>query len=309
MPDTNKTVWIFEYFHKASEASKISIGFLAKELEGRGLEPKLIDPAYMDIVADASGINWIYEGQSLSLPACVVPRTGSSSDARLLGILMALQALNVPLINTPQAITIATDKSLTMLVLAAAGLSVPQTLLPAKDTSSASIVEKIGAPTVVKRVAASKGEGVFLLSDKRSLDGCLRAIQSYGEGEDILFQRFIEASSGRDARVIIIDGKLARSFSRTSFVEGEFRANLALGGTGGDYPVPPDVEELCLKATAALGLDIAGIDILFGENGEHLICEINSSPFMNAEILVDESKGVQLPKLIVDLVLKRMKAD
>jgi ribosomal protein S6--L-glutamate ligase len=59
--------------------------------------------------------------------------------------------------------------------------------------------------------------------------------------------------------------------------EGEFRSNLHRGGTAQLIELTRDEEITAIKAAKALGLGIAGVDMLQSERGP-LILEVNSSP-------------------------------
>ena len=85
-------------------------------------------------------------------------------------------------------------------------------------------------------------------------------------GEDILVQRFIAESKGRDIRVLVIDGR-ARAAMRRIGREGEFRSNIHRGGTGEAVKLSRAYERIALRAAAAVGLRIAGVDILESSSG------------------------------------------
>ncbi|MFG2721382.1 hypothetical protein ACGFW5_24250 [Streptomyces sp. NPDC048416] len=132
----------------------------------------------------------------------------------------------------------------------------------------------IGWPCVVKAVRGHRGEQVFLAPD----DAALRAVRS-GLGEDTacLFQEYIAYSHGRDLRVVVIDGRPAGAGVRTA-TGGDFRSNLALGGTlapcTGRHP---EAEALAVRAADVMGLSVAGVDLLFTPGGGFTVCEVNAN--------------------------------
>jgi ribosomal protein S6--L-glutamate ligase len=58
---------------------------------------------------------------------------------------------------------------------------------------------------------------------------------------------------------------------------GEHRANLARGGKGFIHEITEQEEAVALAAAGALGLDIAGVDIVPAKSGP-LVIEVNSRP-------------------------------
>ena len=59
--------------------------------------------------------------------------------------------------------------------------------------------------------------------------------------------------------------------------DDDFRANITRGGEGFPYEVNEQIEWLSTEASKSLGLDIAGVDLLFDGEG-YKICEVNSNP-------------------------------
>ena len=58
---------------------------------------------------------------------------------------------------------------------------------------------------------------------------------------------------------------------------GEFRANIHLGGTASIVKVTADEKRIAIKATKAMNLKVAGVDIIRSAKGP-LLLEVNSSP-------------------------------
>ena len=96
----------------------------------------------------------------------------------------------------------------------------------------------------------------------------------------MLFQRFLSESAGRDIRLQVVGDQVIASMYRYS-TDGDFRANITNGGSMKRYEPSPEEISLALRSTRALGLDFAGVDLLFGADGP-VVCEVNSNaPFKN----------------------------
>ena len=93
---------------------------------------------------------------------------------------------------------------------------------------------------------------------------------------DIIIQQFIKDSWGKDLRVFVVNNKVVGCMMRRA-TDDDFRANITRGGEGIPYEVNEQIEWLASESSKALGLDIAGVDLLFDGEG-YKICEVNSNP-------------------------------
>lgn len=196
----------------------------------------------------------------------------------LLARSLELQGFRV--FNSAGSIALCDDKALTFLALQNSGISMPKTLTvpltffktewqenPFVDRAC----EVLGFPMVVKEACGSFGWQVWLVSDRAELVAQLNACSP----KRVILQEFIAASRGRDVRINIVGGKAVASMYRYS--ETDFRANVSAGGSMKPY-TPNGVQiETAVKACEALGLDFGGVDLLFGENEEPVLCEVNSN--------------------------------
>jgi ribosomal protein S6--L-glutamate ligase len=92
----------------------------------------------------------------------------------------------------------------------------------------------------------------------------------------VIVQEFIREAKGADIRAFVIDGQVVGAMKRQA-KEGEFRSNLHRGGTAEVITLSRQEEIAAIKAAKALGLGIAGVDMLQSDRGP-LIIEVNSSP-------------------------------
>ena len=201
----------------------------------------------------------------------------------------AMELSGLRLFNSARSIALADDKAETALKLAEAGIPIPDTI-PAptcfpgcrRDPASADRAAKIlGWPLVIKENKGSFGQQVYLANNIREAE---RILMHIGE-HDCLFQRFIDSSKGRDLRVTVVGGKAVCAMERQAATKDEFRSNIGAGGTASVHVLTPLEEKLAVDAANALGLDFAGVDILYGrEENERLVCEVNSNPQLQSTI-------------------------
>lgn len=193
---------------------------------------------------------------------------------------MQLEALDMQVFNSAQSILKCDDKALTYLALKEAGIPTPPTILAPKTFANIGYtsldfldeaVQALGLPMVVKECFGSFGQQVYLAD---SMDVLRQLVQRLG-GTPLLFQKLIAESYGRDVRINVVGGRVIASMLRKS-VDGDFRSNLTRGGAMERYTPTSEQSVIALRAVECLGLDFAGVDVLFGADGP-LVCEVNSN--------------------------------
>lgn len=192
-----------------------------------------------------------------------------------------LENMGLRLFNPAEAIATCDDKSLTHLRLMDGAVPMPRTIVAPMTYSNIGytnldflkeVSERLGFPIVVKECFGSFGQQVYLVNDYNELVSKVKEL----EAKPILFQEFIKSSYGRDIRLQVVGDKVIASMLRYS-ENGDFRANLSIGGRMEVYNPTQDEIELAVNCCQVLGLDFAGVDILFGESEQPLVCEVNSN--------------------------------
>lgn len=192
-----------------------------------------------------------------------------------------LEQRGYPVFNSSEAIRLCDDKSLTHLILQNEGIPMPETILAPMTFPNIGytnldflkqVEEKLGFPMIVKECFGSFGQQVYKVDQKEQLIYLVKE----KEKTPLIFQKFISASSGRDVRIQVIGNEVAASMYRYS-EDGDFRANITAGGKMKPYKPSAKQTELALKCCKILGLDFAGVDMLFGADGDPVVCEVNSN--------------------------------
>ena len=135
---------------------------------------------------------------------------------------------------------------------------------------------QIGFPCVVKVLVGSHGEGIYLSRDRCSFRDLMELVASLNGDQSLILQNYIGDRPGQDLRVWVIGGQVVGAMLRRS-TDGSFKANITRGGRGEAYPLVPMIEVLARECAATLGLEIAGVDLLF-DGDQYRVCEINSAP-------------------------------
>jgi gamma-F420-2:alpha-L-glutamate ligase len=299
-------VWILfneEIESPSAEAFEVR-RFLA---EGRsmGLDVKVFHPEQFDLlVSEEDRESILIDGHLVKLPDFVLPRTYViDSGYFALAVIRQLERLGVSIFNDSRSIEMVADKMHTHQVLAESGLPTPTTML-AKFPVDLELVERtIGFPVVVKTLLGVNGSGVFLMEDYDSFSDLMNLIEQTNPNIQLIFQKFIAKSKGRDLRLFVVDGEVVASMERRA-TDGGFKANYTQGAEVVEFVPDETARELAIKTAEILNLQVAGIDLLYDENG-YTICEANSFPgFKGLESCCD----VNIPEVIFKAMQARLES-
>ena len=250
---------------------------LVEEFKKQDIKIRVVHPDDVDIFVDRDDRKSILvAGKARALPDFVIPRTGSGTTYFIKAIIRHLERLGVILINGSDSIDTVKDKLYTQQVLGESNLPVPKTLLVKHPINVEWVEQNIGFPAIIKTLSGSFGAGVFLTENKKQFKQLVKMAEITKKSYNIIVQEFIEDSWGKDIRVFVLNGKVIGCMMSQS-TDDDFRANITRGGEGIPYQITEEIEFLGGESARLLGLDIAGVDLLFS-NGGYKICEVNSSP-------------------------------
>ncbi|MCP4887994.1 RimK family alpha-L-glutamate ligase [Rubripirellula sp.] len=267
-----------------------------------GIELTVISPEQIDLVVTRDGRQSVLlDGKEVSLPDFLLPRMGAATTYFALAVIRHLERLGVQTFNSSQSIETVRDKLFTHQILAQSNLPVAKTMLAKFPVDVESVEKHLGLPVVVKTISGSQGTGVFLCESREHFEDLMQLVHATKSNVNIIIQEFVASSRGRDLRVLVVGGKAIACMKRSSN-DGSFKANFTRGGSVEMFELTPEIEWLSSEASRLLGLDIAGIDLLF--DGEHYkICEANSSPgFRGMESCVE----VNVPEHIFSFICVRL---
>ncbi|HCS23459.1 MAG TPA: RimK family alpha-L-glutamate ligase [Rhodospirillaceae bacterium] len=258
------------------------------------IELAVLKPQNFDLVVDKDS-NWsaVYEGKQLEKPDFIISRTGSDTSYFMLAVLRHMEHQGIRIVNAPPGMEAAADKMLTQQILAAKNLPVPKTIL-AKFPVDVDFVEReIGFPAVVKPLRGNRGSGVMLCETRERFNDLASLIDLAASGSEFIFQEYIRASHGRDARLVVCFGEVIAAVERRS-EGGLFKSNAEQNMTITPFDAPRDMQKLAIDTAGALQLDIAGIDLLFDENG-YRILEANSAPSFKE---IEAACNINIPEAV-----------
>jgi ribosomal protein S6--L-glutamate ligase len=280
-----------------------SVRRLRAAFRALGHPVEVVDPFACAVSFDhASG--QVLRGKTPLETDLVIPRLSArSATPYCLAILRQLEANGAVALNGAGAIDVARDKLRTLQTLAPLGVPVPRTLVLANRAQLRAALPLIGGlPVVVKLIHGTQGVGVMIADSDDSIRTLLDTLWSLRT--DTIVQRFVRESRGRDLRAFVVGDEVVAAMRRTA-APGEFRANLHRGGQALAVELDEATQRIAVRASRALGLEMAGVDLIEANEGS-LVMEVNSSPSLEG---IEKATGLDIARRITDhatrLVLAR----
>lgn len=209
------------------------------------------------------------------------------------------QALDIPFINSVEAVRTARNKMLTTLKLHEHGLPQPDTLYHAGFQMSGAVIEQFGLPVVIKPKTGTQGRGIQKIDSPAKLQ---QITEARFRKAGLYMQRFI-TSEGWDLRIVVVGSQVLGAVKRTA-ATGEWMTPVMHGGKADVYPVDKPLERLSLLAAKALGLHFAGIDVIVSKSdGNYRILEVNAVPGLR---VFQETTGISIADAVIKLMIKRV---
>ena len=220
--------------------------------------------------------------------------------------LYALRLLNsfgVPTVNTAMVAEICGDKLTTSAMLAKAGVPQPRNVVAFTPEAALDAIEAFGYPVVLKPVVGSWGRLLAKINDRDAAEAVLEHKATLGSVQHSVFyiQEFIK-KPGRDIRAIVIGDRVLTAMYRKS---EHWITNTARGGEGELCPITPEIEEMCLKATAAVGGGVLAVDLIEHTDRGYLVNEINHTMEFHT---MQPVSGIDIAGEIVEYTVKAAKS-
>lgn len=218
-----------------------------------------------------------------------------------------LEKMGIPLYNSARSIELCDSKIQMYQALADREVPIPKTIIAPKVFSGLPVTEyspyehiasELGFPLVIKEAYGSFGQQVYLINN---MDDLLSKVKALGSTEYV-FQKFIHTSYGRDIRLNVVGNRVVAAMKRTS--DTDFRANVSAGGKTEPYTPNEQEINLALNATKIVGASFSGVDLLFGENGQPFLCEINTNPHIKS---IYDCTGINVADAMVEYIINDLK--
>lgn len=249
----------------------------------------------------ASAPHVVEGGKKLPLFDAIIPRISASATFHGTAIVRQFEMQGVYTPSSSTGITCSRDKLHSLQLMAGQGIAMPITAFGHPTGDARELIDAVGgAPLIVKIIEGTQGIGVVLCEQHASAQSAIEAFRALGG--QIVVQEYIAESRGEDLRCFVVGDEVVGAMVRVA-AKGEFRANLHRGGKGRATTLTKDEENLALRAARAMGLGIAGVDILRSTRGP-LVIEVNSSPGLMG---IEAATNKNIAARVIDYVVTNAK--
>lgn len=252
----------------------------------------------IDLSGDAPDLQ--YRGETLSHYDAVLPRIGASITFFGIAVVRQFEQMDVYTPNTANGIANSRDKLRAIQILSRHDVGIPATTFVRDRADVLPAIERVGgAPVVIKLLEGTQGIGVILAPDTKVAEAVIETLQS--TRQNVLIQRFIAESKGRDIRALVVGDRVVAAMRRRA-QDGEFRSNLHRGGTSEIIKLDERYEKVAVQSAQIMGLRVAGVDMLEGDKGP-LVLEVNSSPGLEG---IETATGLDVAGSIIDFMASQV---
>ena len=242
-----------------------------------------------------------YDGRSLPYYDAVIPRIGASITAYGTAVLRQFASTGAYCLNSADGILASRDKLLAHQLLSDAQIGMPLTAFASSPKDTKELIALAGgAPVVVKLLQSTQGRGVVLAETKKAAESLIDAFR--GLDADFLVQQFVAEAGGADVRCFVIGSRVVGAMRRKA-ADGDFRSNLHRGGSAERVKLTKVERDTARRATKALGLKIAGVDILQSDDGPKVL-EVNSSPGLQG---IEATTGIDVGDRIYEYLESKVR--
>ena len=271
----------------------------AGEERGHRMEFLNVKQCYMRL--DPQNPEMHYRGGNvLERIDAVIPRIRPSVTFYGCAITRQFESMGIRVLNAAEPIKRSRDKLLASQLFVRHGLSMPVTGFASSPLDTKDLIKMVGgAPLILKLLEGAQGRGVVLAETQKAAESVINAMKSLNA--NLLVQEFIKEAGGKDLRCFVIGNKVVSAIERTAAV-GDFRSNIHQGGSAQAVRIRPEERKLAVAATRALGLDVAGVDIIRSERGP-LLLEVNSSPGLEG---IETATGKDLAGQMIQEVERKL---
>lgn len=264
--------------------------------EQRGHTMSVLNHTKIFVVIESGAPQVYYKDHPIENVDAIIPRIGASVTFYGSSIIRQFEMQRVFTTCSSLALVRSRDKLRATQILSRHGIGIPKTAFAKQPNDTEHLIKQVGGPPlIVKLLEGTQGLGVVLAETRKAAKSVIEAF--HGLSANILVQEFISEAGGADIRAIVIEGKVVAAFKRQG-TEGEFRSNLHRGGSSTLIKLSRTEKAAAVNAARALGLNIAGVDMLQSSRGP-LVLEVNSSPGLEG---VERATGVNVAGKIIEFI-------
>ena len=248
---------------------------LKEAAEQRGHQAKVLNTLKFAIDLERGSPDLYYRQKALSNYDAVLPRIGASITYYGTAVVRQFQEMDIFCANTAHGITNSRDKLRSLQILSRHHVGIPRTTFVRDKKDVLPAIERVGgAPVVIKLIEGTQGIGVLLAESVTQATSIVELLQS--QKQNVLIQKFVAESKGKDVRAFVVGDRVVAAMRRVAQGQ-EFRSNVHRGGIAEPIELDEQYRETAVRCAQILGLQVAGVDMLEGEDVPQVM-EVNSSP-------------------------------
>ncbi|QFG69942.1 30S ribosomal protein S6--L-glutamate ligase [Ornithinimicrobium pratense] len=262
----------------------------------RGHQVKVLDTLRFGIDLTGEEPDLSFRGRQLSSYDAVLPRIGASVTYFGTAVVRQFEQMDVYTPNTANGIMNSRDKLRATQILSRHAIAMPATaFVRNRDDVRSAIAMVGGAPVVIKLLEGTQGIGVILAPTAKVAEAIIETL--HGTNQQVLIQHFVKESKGKDIRALVVGDRVVAAMRRRAQGD-EFRSNVHRGGSVEGVDLDPAYAEVAVRAAHIMGLRVAGVDMLEGDEGP-LVMEVNSSPGLQG---IEAATKLDVAGAIVDYI-------
>jgi len=262
----------------------------------RGHDVKVLNTLRFSIDLSGDAPDLQFRGLPLRDYDAILPRIGNSITYFGTAVVRQFEQMDVYTPNTANGITNSRDKLRATQILARHDIGMPATTFVRDRADVIPAIERVGgAPVVLKLLEGTQGIGVILAPTIKVAEAIIETLQS--TRQQVLIQRFVTESKGRDIRALVVGDRVVAAMRRVAQGD-EFRSNVHRGGSVEPVTLDAEYERVAVRAAQIMGLKVAGVDMLEGNDGP-LVMEVNSSPGLEG---IERATNLDIAGAIVDYI-------
>lgn len=268
----------------------------------RGHEIQFIDVQQCTMKLDADNPEIHYgRGKTLNDLDCVIPRIKPGMTRFGCALIRHFESNGIVSLNTARSVTQARDKLHMLQLMIEQGVPLPSSALANAPRDISDLLDMLeGTPLVVKMLQSAHSDGVVSAETREAAESVIKAFRT--AGSELLIQEFIQEASGTDLRVLVVDNRVVAAMERLAVMD-EHGVSIQRGAPGTAARLSIAEKRLALRAAKAVGLRVAGVDIIRSDRGP-LLLDINATPELKE---IEKATGKDLAGTLIHAVEKKLR--
>jgi len=260
----------------------------------RGHKVDILDTLQFSIIVQHKSPDLMYRSKPVRSYDAVIPRIGASITFFGTAVVRQFEQMGVFTLNSSGSISVSRDKLRSLQVMSRHDIGLPSTVFVRRKEDVLPAINHVGgAPVIVKLLEGTQGVGVILAESSSTAEAIIETL--HGAKQNVLVQKFVAESKGKDVRAFVVGGQVVAAMRRTAKGQ-EFRSNVHRGGSTQSLTLDPHYEQAAVRAAQIMGLHVAGVDMLEGADGPQIM-EVNSSPGLEG---IEKATKIDVASAIIE---------